>query len=182
MVPHWYSTAVFDYRSTMVLSEATKERPTRGCAGLYQMTRSTMRGTRSWCSSRCCSQSRRSHRQCESPWSSTESRSESSDCYSTKLRSSSTSSRPWICSTRTGYLTRPMTAMIRTYSMIDWPRRRVVSGATPPRGEIAAACICGSLRSGFADTDLSVCLSQNSTSDMPQRQFPIFTYSTVPVW
>lgn len=132
MVPHWYSTAVFDYRSTMVLSEATKERPTRGCAGLYQMTRSTMRGTRSWCSSRCCSQSRRSHRQCESPWSSTESRSESSDCYSTKLRSSSTSSRPWICSTRTGYLTRPMTAMIRTYSMIDWPRRRVVSGATPP--------------------------------------------------
>ena len=45
-------------------------------------------------------------------------------------------------------MTRPMTAMIRTYSMIDWPRRLAALRATPPRGETAAACICGSLRSG----------------------------------
>ena len=47
-------------------------------------------------------------------------------------------------------ITRPMTAMIRTYSMIDCPRRRVPQGDTPPRRLIAAACIYGSLRSGFA--------------------------------
>ena len=39
-------------------------------------------------------------------------------------------------------ITRPMIAMIRTYSMIDCPRRRVFLGDTPPRRLIAAACMC----------------------------------------
>lgn len=64
--------------------------------------KSRRRGTRSRCSSRCSSHSCRCCGHSGRTRSCSDARSESSDSCSTKHWNSSTLSRPWICSTRTG--------------------------------------------------------------------------------
>lgn len=83
-------------------AKARKEKPSQDCEGFaLKEIRSRKRGEHKTSPSRCSCSKYRRFEHSERTWSCAVSRSESSG-YSLMHRNSSTPSRPWICSTRTG--------------------------------------------------------------------------------
>lgn len=85
-----------------LFEQSPKEKPSQDCEGFaLKEIRSRKRGEHKTSPSRCSCSKYRRFEHSERTWSCAVSRSESSG-YSLMHRNSSTPSRPWICSTRTG--------------------------------------------------------------------------------
>lgn len=89
-------------KNLKLFEQSPKEKPMQDCEGFaLKEIRSRKRGEHKTSPSRCSCSKYRRFEHSERTWSCAVSRSESSG-YSLMHRNSSTPSRPWICSTRTG--------------------------------------------------------------------------------